>query len=476
MQEFLFEKLKNYEKENIYPFHMPGHKRRSLTEEKTYSIDITEIDGFDNLQNPEGILLEMEKYAEQLYGTKKSMLLVNGSSAGILAAISAACSYGEKILVSRNCHKSVFNGIALRGLESSYLYPEICKESGLNGGITPEMVKDKLETTTGIRAVVITSPTYDGVISDVLGIAKEVHKFGIPLIVDEAHGAHLPFAGGNFPKSALNCGADIVIHSLHKTLPAFTQTGILHINSERVNQERVRKFLNMYQSTSPSYILLSGIGSCLKWLGSEGEKEFSAYGKMLTSWRVCYEEICKKTEWIRLAGREIVGRHGIFALDESKIIFYWEKEEITGNRVAETFLKEYGLQMEMSARNYCLALSSVFDREEGFMRLKEALGSLEGHFRGRLEKESRCVKKNYHSEVPVQIMKLGEALDKSTVRCPIKEAAGMVCGDYLYLYPPGIPLLLPGEEVKESLIMQILEYMDAGFEVAGINEGKIKVL
>lgn len=479
MNEFLFEKLNEYGNEDIYPFHMPGHKRTSLTAEKTYSIDITEIDGFDNLHNPEGIIRDMEDYARKLYGTVESHLLVNGSSAGLLAAISAVCNYGEKILVSRNCHKSVFNGIALRGLKSSYLYPEICETYGLNGGITVEMVRKALKKESDIKAVLITSPTYDGIVSDVRGIAEEVHKYGIPLIVDEAHGAHLPFSAGLFPKSALECGADLVIHSLHKTLPAFTQTGLLHINSDRVHKERVSKFLNIYQSTSPSYILMSGIGSCLKWLGEKGKESFGAYEKELVFWRSEYEKICSENDKIKLVGKEIVGKQGIFDFDVSKLIFSTKNTGITGKELYDFLLEKHGLQLEMDAKDYCLALSSVFDRREGFKRLKQALRGLEGHFKGAVhgfETEKVRKKDSVSLQNPEAKMTLGEALDKKATWCSLRESVGKISGDYVYLYPPGIPLILPGEIIGEEFVHDLEELERAGFALVGLDKEKIKIL
>ena len=232
----LEQKLNELEQSDIYPFHMPGHKRAFLPFANPYAIDITEIEGFDNLHHATGILQEAQQKAADLYGAKKTYYLVNGSTCGLLAAISAAVPRGGKILVARNCHKAVYHAMYLRQLVPVYLYPEDTAY-GIQGQVTPQMVRKQLEQTPDIRAVVITSPTYDGVVSDVQNIADIVHAYGIPLIVDEAHGAHFGFSP-EFPENATRLGADAVIMSVHKTLPAFTQTALLHLCSDRIAEKK----------------------------------------------------------------------------------------------------------------------------------------------------------------------------------------------------------------------------------------------
>ena len=244
----LEQKLNELEQSDIYPFHMPGHKRAFLPFANPYAIDITEIEGFDNLHHATGILQEAQQKAADLYGAKKTYYLVNGSTCGLLAAISAAVPRGEKILVARNCHKAVYHAMYLRQLVPVYLYPEDTAY-GIQGQVTPQMVRKQLEQTPDIRAVVITSPTYDGVVSDIKNIADTVHAYGIPLIVDEAHGAHFGFSP-EFPENATRLGADAVIMSVHKTLPAFTQTALLHLCSDRIAEKKGIDFDKAYTSST----------------------------------------------------------------------------------------------------------------------------------------------------------------------------------------------------------------------------------
>ena len=288
----LYEKLTQYKKSDYYPYHMPGHKRNmdGRPFQEYYSLDITEIDGFDNLHQAEGILLGIEKRANRMYGADQTFLLVNGSTCGILSAISAATKNGGKILIARNCHKSVYHGAYLRNLEVQYLYPKVSEQFGIALGITPESVEEKLKADEEISAVVITSPTYEGVISDIKKIAEIVHNYEIPLIVDEAHGAHLGFSH-KFPNNAIGAGADIVIHSLHKTLPSPTQTALLHVSGKLIDREKLKRYLGIYQSSSPSYPLMAGMELCLDIVEVEGEKLFNRlhinWEKMLANLERC---------------------------------------------------------------------------------------------------------------------------------------------------------------------------------------------
>ena len=279
----LEQKLNELEQSDIYPFHMPGHKRAFLPFANPYAIDITEIEGFDNLHHATGILQEAQQKAADLYGAKKTYYLINGSTCGLLAAISAAVPRGEKILMARNCHKAVYHAMYLRQLVPVYLYPEDTAY-GIQGQVTPQMVRKQLEQTPDIRAVVITSPTYDGVVSDIKNIADTVHAYGIPLIVDEAHGAHFGFSP-EFPENATRLGADAVIMSVHKTLPAFTQTALLHLCSDRIAEKKVAQFLGIYETSSPSYLLMAGIEKSLQIIEKDREMLFAAYSRRLAEFR-----------------------------------------------------------------------------------------------------------------------------------------------------------------------------------------------
>ena len=279
--KYLIDDLEEYAQSDYYPFHMPGHKRKSLSFPNPYEIDITEIDGFDNLHHATGMIKEAEVRGAELYHSKRCFFLVNGSTCGLLSVISAAVPHRGKLLVSRNCHKAVYHGIYLNHLEAVYVYPQPVPGLGIQGGILPEDVENALKKDPDIQAVLMVSPTYDGIVSDVEAIAKIVHKAGLPLIVDEAHGAHFPFGAGCFPESAIYCGADLVIQSLHKTLPSLTQTAILHLRGERVSRSRLERCLQMYQSSSPSYVFMAVMEQCIFEMQQHGAEHMRAFAERI---------------------------------------------------------------------------------------------------------------------------------------------------------------------------------------------------
>lgn len=364
---YLEDKLEAYSKSDFYPFHMPGHKRMFGPWEmgNPYRMDITEIDGFDNLHDAEGIILEEEQWAARQYGALESLFSVNGSTACLLSAVSAAVPRGGKILMGRNCHKAVYNAVYLRGLEAVYLHPPVDKYQ-VSLGIRPEEVEQALSEDDKIEAVLIVSPTYEGLVSDVASIAEIAHRYGKPLIVDEAHGAHFGMHA-YFPQSAVGLGADVVIQSLHKTLPSMTQTAILHRCSDRIPSRLLHRFMRIYQSSSPSYILMGSITSCLHNVWENRETIFDAYVKRLEK----YRGRLKKLNHFTLLDYE--------GADRSKLVFLPEKEKIpmTGNELYHILLEKYHLQLEMALPNLALAMTSVGDSEEGFERLCRAMEEID---------------------------------------------------------------------------------------------------
>ena len=249
---FLKEKLFEYGKGDVYPFHMPGHKRNTglLPFPNPFEIDITEIDGFDNMHNAEDVIKDSMDRAARLYHSEHTFYLVNGSTSGILTGICGSTKKGDKILVARNCHKAVYNAIFLNELNPVYLYPQYDEENSIQCGYSAKYIEEMLTKNPDVKLVVLVSPTYEGVTSEVREIAEAAHKRGIPLLVDEAHGAHFGFSD-RFPENSISQGADIVIHTVHKTLPAFTQTALLHVNSSIVNLERI-KYMSLIHISEPT--------------------------------------------------------------------------------------------------------------------------------------------------------------------------------------------------------------------------------
>ncbi len=461
----LYDKLLQYQSSEMYPFHMPGHKRRKDDFANPFLIDITEIEGFDNLHHAEGILKDAQDRAAALYHSEETYFLVNGSTCGILAAVSACTARAGKILMARNCHKAAYHAAYLRGLDIEYLYPEKEDIFGINGGIHEDIVERALEEFQDIQAVMITSPTYDGVVSNVEKIAQIVHRKGIPLIVDEAHGAHFGFHE-YFPKSSVEMGADLVIHSLHKTLPSLTQTALLHVNGNRVDRECLRRFLDIYQTSSPSYVFMAGMDSCVCLLEKRG-------GELFESLRRNLEVFYKQTEslgCIYLANHGLMGKSGIHDFDRSKLVISARNAGFTGNQLANLLRNRYHLELEMAGGSYGLALTSISDTEEGFLRLSEALKEIDACLENKIEKNTEKSTLTIEDIVIKNEVwcRIHEALESPGESVLLEKAEGKICREFVYLYPPGIPMLVPGEIISREVLGKIRRLVREGYSVQGM--------
>lgn len=456
---YLDKRLEEYAKSDYYPFHMPGHKRQLADDMFPSRIDITEIDGFDNLHDAREIIEAAQRRAGALYGAAHTSFLVNGSTCGLLAAVSAAVPRGGKILIARNCHRAVYHAAYLRQLSVEYVFPEIRAE-GIQGAIEPEAVREALDLNKEIGAVVITSPTYDGIVSDISTIADIVHAHGIPLIVDEAHGAHFGFHP-YFPQTAVRLGADVVVQSMHKTLPSLTQTALLHVQSGRVAQEKIQRFLDIYETSSPSYVLMAGMERCVRMIEKRGEKLFEAYAGQL---RRFYQETSGLKN-IRVLP-ESKDR------DPSKLLIFGDKLGLDGKALYEILLKKYHLQPEMCTGSYVLAMTSFADTEEGFERLLAALRDIEGTYdggsQGHQEHTGDFIKRIYQRTE--KCLEPYQAWDREAVELPLGKAAGRISAEFVNLYPPGIPLLVPGEEISEEMTGNIQECISRGLCVQGVDK------
>ncbi len=496
-REYLYEKLKRYSESDYYPFHMPGHKRRKgLTGANLpYEIDITEISGFDDLHHATGLLRDAQESAAELFHAEETHYLVNGSTAGILSAVLGATRPRGKIVMARNCHKSVYNAVTLNNLTPVYVYPRRWGEDDdkrvsenrctLNGQIVPGDVERLLNTEANVQAVVVTSPTYDGVISDIKAIAAVVHRRGIPLIVDEAHGAHLGFHP-YFPENSNQNGADLVIHSLHKTLPALTQSALLHINGELVDRRSVRRHLHMLQSSSPSYVLMAGIDECVRCLEENQNEIFGTYTELLNKTR-------KRIG--RLRNLRLIDAS---CCDPSKILISCENlieksskkiKKYTGKDLYDELGAQYHLQMEMAAPDYIIAMTAPGDTVYGMQRLAAALEEI----------DQKLVKINLNEGKPANISLSGENKavltpaaavrttsvmpafsmqeEKTVVSLGWQKCAGRIAVEFAYVYPPGIPLIVPGERISEETAELLVFYETEGFRIEGTQEqGRIEVL
>lgn len=489
----LYDKLAALAESDLYAFHMPGHKRnRQMMDLPPASdIDITEIDGFDNLHRAVGVIDEAQRRAARVCKAVRTWFLVNGSTCGLLSAIFACTKRGGRILMARNCHKAVYNAIELNGLHPVYVYPHVHPEYGIYDGVEAEKIRYLLDKYKDIQAVVITSPTYEGVISDITAIAGIAHEYHVPLIVDEAHGAHLGYSPA-FEASAVTCGADLVIQSLHKTLPSMTQTALLHLGREedaaaelcatpglnrstavgvapRVDAARVQKFLAIFQSSSPSYMLMAGMDRCMGLLENDGPALFSAYAGRLKQLRQALTE-GGSLKHIRLLGADELCRATGSRYDRSKLVLYVSGCRGMGKWLYDALREDYHLQLEMVSADYVLGMTSICDTDEGFARLLTAVRELDERLAEVLAGDSTALPPllGFMSDAPeTPAMSCFEALQKDTELVQRELCGGRISAGYLYIYPPGVPFLVPGEIISGATLHCISRYQGAGLEVLG---------
>ncbi len=491
--ETLYEKLEEYSESDYYPFHMPGHKRNQRNVDKSpYLYDITEIDGFDCLHYPKEIIKERIEKVSEFYKSKKTYYLINGSTCGIMSALSAASERKKTVIMARNSHQSSYNTIFLLNLKVEYLYPSYLEEYGMAMDIQPKALEKLLveyDNIDEIAAIFITSPTYEGVVSNIQEIAQIAHKRRIPLIVDEAHGAHFGMHNA-FPHSALEYGADIVIQSLHKTLPSLTQTAILHINKQSlIEPQHLERYLRIYQSSSPSYVLLAGIDRCMDILMKDRETLFEEYIERLNTFR----KNCKEFRYFKLFS----GLGQAYDYDKSKLVIIPDSRYYNGKKLYYAFLNKYHLQMEMASEKYVIAMTSVNDTEEGFERLYHALEDMEREIRISMryrqiysdksqnggnvqayQQEINDSGKRMHItyEKAVVCKKIRDAYEEKYDMIELDMAKGKISTEFIYLYPPGIPILAPGEIITENIIQNVKRYLAQGWNVQGLSDESCRTI
>ncbi len=432
--------------EGVYPMHMPGHKRNPKFIDGNPALDITEISGADNLLSPLGIIKAAEEKTARLFGVLKTFYLTNGSTSGILASFHAILKEKDKIIICRNSHKSVYNAVNLRKLKTLIVEPEIDVQTNTYAQIAPEKIESALKSFRA-KAVVITSPTYEGVVSDIKAIADVCHKYNCLLIVDEAHGAHLGF-NSYFPKSARHLGADIVIESCHKTLPCLTSTALLHICNDKIDTAKIKDSLNTFTTTSPSYPLLCSIDNMTELLEKQGKEFFENYKQRLEN----FYEKGKKLKNLRLYCSDTF-------FDRGKLVILCGDTNINGFELKNRLLKEYKIECEMAMPNFALAMTSIADTDEGFDRLLTALIEIDV-----------TLEKRETSDFPIpKISKkkkeIYKALEKSCRPIDLEKSVGKTSGEYVFAYPPGSPVILPGEIIEEENIEYLLKIFNLGGEV-----------
>ena len=459
---------------------MPGHKGEAFFRKYGYGdfldrfvdCDVTEIRGADNLFQPEGIIRDVMDRYTALYDVQNSYLLINGSSAGLIASVMASVRPGGKIIMARNCHKAVFNALTLAGVEPVYAQPEFLEEYGISGAVSVGEIERCMDENPDADAVILPSPNYYGICSDIEAIAAAVHARDKVLIVDQAHGAHLKFFhkfgfGDGMPKSAEESGADLVIGSIHKTLGSLTQSAILNHNTDRVSKYVLEDKLQMIESTSPSYILMSFLDINAEILERYGE---DAIGEWRRNLDVFYEEL-KEIPGLQIMNVEAGGAGG--SMDMTKVNLDMSAYGLDGAALELELLK-YNIFAELYAGNVLMLMTGIGNTKKHFDRTVAALKDIAWQHAADYSEDHAAINEAYGatSQSTMKAPAAGKLhpipVHKEMV--PLDEATGRICASSLIPYPPGIPLVCPGEEITEEVIEYVKALRLDGEKVMGITD------
>lgn len=461
----LFDALMEYVNRQTIPFHVPGHKKgvgideefKNFIGENPFKIDVTVFKLVDSLHHPTGPIKKAQALASDAYGSDASFFCIHGTSGAIQAMIMSVVKSGDKIIIPRNVHKSVTSGIILSGATPIYMQPELDKRVGIAHGVTPETVEKTLKENPDAKAVLIINPTYYGVATDIKKIADIVHNYDIPLIVDEAHGPHLAF-NDTLPISAIEAGADICCQSTHKIIGALTQCSLLHVRSKSIDVNRVQQMLSLLQTTSPSYILMASLDCARRQIALNGKELLD---KSIALSNYAREEI-NKIPGFYCFGKEIVGRPGVFAIDPTKITITCRDLGITGFELDMILSNQYHIQLELSDLYNGLAVGSFGDTKENIDALINALKEISKEYVNNENKKSDFID---IPAIPKQVQIPRDAFNSEKVVLPLKDSEGRVSGEFLMAYPPGIPVLCPGEIITQEIIDYIQKLKDTGLYV-----------
>jgi arginine decarboxylase len=467
----LAEAVARYAKDKVTRFHMPGHKggtgaspeALAILGRRAFELDITGVEGLDDLLQPTGVIREAEELLARAFGADASYFLINGTSSGLQALILGTVGSGEEIIVPRNMHKSMVSGVILSGARPVFVTPEVDREQGIALGVTPEKVEEALVAHPKAKAVLLISPTYYGVTSDLAAIAALVHKRGLPLLIDEAHGPHFYFHE-DLPPGALRQGVDACAQGAHKILCSLTQSSWLHVKGERVDRGRLRAVLGVILSTSASYLLMASLDLARQQMVRDGRAILTRTLELAERLRNGVRRLPGLTTF----GREYCSRAGAVDLDLTKVTVSVKGLGITGQQ-AELYLRyEHGIQVELSDLYNVLFIVGPGTTEEDVERLLKALAEL---VRENTARAVRQIGVDALPPIPRQVITPREAFFAPADTVPLVAAKGRISMETVTCYPPGIPILCPGEEVTPEIIEHIEFMKENGYRIQGPQDG-----
>ncbi len=481
-----FQVLLDYVDGGVIPFHTPGHKQgigmerafRDFVGDNVLAIDLTQIRGLDDLLQPEEALVEAQELAAECFGAEQSFFLINGSTSGNQCMMMAALNPGDKIAIPRNSHKSAMGGLIMSGATPVWMQPEVDEALHMDHTVTPETVRATLERDPDIKAVYIVTPTYYGVAADLEAIAEVVHAHDIPLLVDEAWGPHFHFHPA-LPLSAMQAGADLCINSTHKMLGSLSQTAMMHVQGNRIRIDRLKAVYKLFLSTSPNLVLVASLDVARRQMALDGPALLSRTIEIANDARTRLNEIPR----VYCFGEELEGRPGVFDLDPTKITITVKDLGYTGYEAEEILRRRYNVQVELADLFNVVALYTIGTTPEASDQLIRGVSELAREDRpldifspsGVLD---RRVKTGTYKLPPIPPIRLvpRDAFLAETEFVPFKRSAGRICAEVITPYPPGIPVISPGEEIMPAIIDYLLLEKRAGVKMQGPYDDELKFI
>ncbi|MDY7044233.1 MAG: aminotransferase class I/II-fold pyridoxal phosphate-dependent enzyme [Bacillota bacterium] len=470
----LFTGVLEHINKNPIPFHIPGHKQgraaddtfRTFLGENAFKMDLINITPLDDLHHPQGIIKHAQELAAKAFGAEHTFFSVQGTSGAIMAMVMSVCGPGDKIIVPRNVHKSVTAAIIFSGAIPVFIHPELDKVLGISHGITPTSIEQALEAHPEAKAVLVINPTYFGIAADLEEIVKMVHSYRIPVLVDEAHGVHIHFHD-DLPISAMQAGADLAATSVHKLGGSLTQSSILNLQGTLISHERVQTVISMLTTTSTSYLLLASLDTARKQLATKGKELLTKTIELANYARIQINSLA----YLYCAGSELLGSEAINQYDPTKLIISVKDLGITGYE-AELFLREkHAIEVELSDLYNVLCIITPADSLSSISKLMEGLNHLE-----KVKKQSVTDVQVTIPDIPILALAPRDAFYAETETVLFKEAAGRISAESIMIYPPGIPIFIPGEIITNENISYIQKNIDAGLPVQGLLDETLETI
>lgn len=472
----LFDVLLKHRNRHPIQFHIPGHKKgngmdpafREFVGDNVLSIDLINIAPLDDLHSPKGAIKKAQDLAAEAFGADHTFFSVQGTSGAIMTMVLTVVGPGDKILVPRNVHKSIMSAIVFAGAIPIFIHPEVDKDYGISHGISAEAVEKALEAHPDAKAMLVINPTYFGYAADLKRIVDLVHARNIPVVVDEAHGVHIKFHD-ELPLSAMQAGADMAATSVHKLGGSMTQSSVLNVREGLVSPKRVQAILSMLTTTSTSYPILASLDTARRQLATNGYNLINEAIRLAKDARKRINHI----PHLKCAGKEVLHSSATFDMDPTKLLISVKDLGITGHQAEEWLRENANIEVELSDLYNILCIVTLGDSKKEINLLVNALQRMSTTF----DSEAAILETNVSvPNIPALAMSPRDAFYAATEFVPLKEAAGRICAEFIMVYPPGIPIFIPGEIISEDNINYVVMNIEAGLPVKGPEDDTLQTI